>query len=67
MKVIYHPKFEWVYESDPAAAEGRMESILREVLSRFEIVMAEPATIDDIGLVHSEEHIRYIQRLGLTL
>ena len=66
MKVIYHPRFEEVYSGDPAAAAGRMESILKEVSPHFEMVEAEPAAVDDISLVHSNEHIRYIQRSGLT-
>jgi len=66
MKVVYHPRYEEVYSSDPAAAPGRMESILKEVSPHFEIVMAEPAAVDDIRLVHTEEHIKFIQSMGLT-
>jgi hypothetical protein len=36
---------------------GRMESILREISPHFEMVMAEPAEVNDIRLVHSNEHI----------
>lgn len=43
-----------------------MESILKEVSPYFEIVAAEAAPVDDIALVHSDEHIGYIQRTGLT-
>jgi acetoin utilization deacetylase AcuC-like enzyme len=66
MKVIYHPRYEEVYSGDPAAAAGRMESILKEVSPHFEMAEAEPAAVDDISLVHSGEHIRYIQRIGST-
>ena len=66
LKVVYHPRYEEVYASDPAAAAGRMESIIKEVSPRFEIVMAEPATVDDLGLVHSDEHTKYIQGMPLT-
>jgi len=66
MKVIYHSRYEEVYESDPAAKAGRMESILKEVSPRFEIVKAEPAAVDDIRLVHSSTHIRHVQSMGLT-
>lgn len=66
MKVIYHPRYEEVYSSDPAARAGRMEAILKEVSPQFEMVMAEPAAIDDLRSVHSDEHIRSIQRMGLT-
>jgi len=67
MKVVYHPRYEEVYVSDPAAKAGRMESIIKEISPHFEIVMAEPATVGDIGLVHSKEHIKYVQRMALTL
>ncbi len=66
MKVVYHPRYEEVYTTDPAAAAGRMESILKEVSPHFEVVMAEPAAVDDIRLVHTDEHVRYVQRMGLT-
>jgi acetoin utilization deacetylase AcuC-like enzyme len=66
MKVVYHPRYEEVYASDPAAKAGRMESIIKEVSPHFELVMAEPATVGDIGLVHSKEHIKYVQRMALT-
>ena len=66
MKVVYHPRYEEVYASDPAAKAGRMESIIKEVLPHFESVMAEPATVADIGLVHSDEHIKYVRRMALT-
>ena len=66
VKVVYHPRFQEVYTSDPAARAGRMESILREVSPHFEMVMAEPATLGDIRLVHSEQHIKGVQRTTLT-
>ena len=65
MKVVYHPRFEEVYNSDPAAKAGRMESITREVLPYFEMVMAEPATVDNLRLVHSDWHIEDIRRMTL--
>jgi len=43
-----------------------MEAILNEVAPHFEVVIAEPATTDDVRLVHSDEHIEDIQRMGLT-
>lgn len=66
MKVIYHPRYEEVYAGDPAAAAGRMESILKEVSPHFELVTPEPATVDDVRLVHSEQHIRNIQQKPLA-
>jgi len=66
MKVVYHRRYEEVYASDPAAKAGRMESIIREVSPHFEVVMAETAMVEDLRLVHSEEHIKDIQRMPLT-
>lgn len=66
MKVVYHPRYQAVYDTDPAATAGRMESILSEVSPHFEIVSAKPAAVDDIRLVHTDEHIRYIRGMGLT-
>ena len=66
MKIIYHQRYEEVYTGDPASRAGRMEAILREVSPHFEVVTPEPATVDDIRLVHSDEHVEDIQRMGLT-
>ena len=66
MKVVYHRRYEEVYASDPAAKAGRMESIMREISPHFEVVMAEPATVEDLRLVHSGRHIEDIQRMTLT-
>jgi acetoin utilization deacetylase AcuC-like enzyme len=66
MKVVYHHRFKEIYADDPAAAAGRMESILREVTNRFELVAPDAAKVDDILLVHSDEHIKYIRGMGLT-
>ncbi len=61
MKVVYNPKYEVVYDSDPAAKAGRTEAILKEVSPHFQIVEAEPAAPDDLRLCHTEGHIRYIE------
>jgi len=37
MKVVYHPRYQEVYAGDPAAAPGRMESILKELKEGLEI------------------------------
>ena len=66
MKIIYHPRYQEVYASDPAAKAGRMESILKEVSPHFELLTPEPASIDDIKLVHTNWHIADIQRARET-
>ena len=66
MKIVYHPRYQEVYASDPAAKAGRMESILKEVSPHFELLTPEPASIDDIKLVHTNWHIADIQRMKET-
>jgi len=66
MKIVYHPRYQEVYASDPAAKAGRIESILSEVSPHFELVTPEPASIDDIKLIHTNWHIEDIQRMRET-
>jgi acetoin utilization deacetylase AcuC-like enzyme len=66
MKIVYHPRYQEVYASDPAAKAGRIESILKEVSPHFELLTPEPASIDDIKLVHTNWHIADIQRMRET-
>lgn len=66
MKVVYHPRYLEVYAGDPAAQAGRIESILKEVSPHYELVKPEPASIEDIELVHTKWHIAEIQRMSHT-
>lgn len=66
MKVVYHHRYEEVYTGDPAAAPGRMESIIREVKPHFDVIEPEPANIEDIRMVHTEDHIAYVRRQELA-
>jgi acetoin utilization deacetylase AcuC-like enzyme len=63
MKVVYHPRFTGVYENDPAAEPGRMESIVKE-LSGFDIVEPQSASLDDVLLCHTPSHLAYVQKYG---
>lgn len=66
MKVVYHPRYLEVYSGDPAAAPGRMESIVEELRrSGFEFVEPESASEEDILLVHTERHLEYVKSLRL--
>ncbi len=60
MKIVFHPKFYEVYTSDPAAEPGRMESIVEE-LKGYEFVEPQPASEDDILLVHTRDHYEYVR------
>lgn len=66
MKIVYHPRYQEVYASDPAAKAGRIESILSAVSPHFKLVTPEPASIDDIKLAHTNWHIADIQRMRET-
>ena len=61
--MVYHPRFTGVYENDPAAEPGRMESIVKE-LSGFEIVEPRAALLDDVLLCHTPGHLAYVQKYG---
>ncbi|MDD5312588.1 MAG: histone deacetylase family protein [Dehalococcoidia bacterium] len=65
MKIVYHPRYTEVYQSDPAAAPGRMEAIVAEIGS-FDIVKPEPADIGDVRLCHSDYEVSYVGREGPT-
>jgi len=65
MKVVCHEDFYQVYSHDPAAAEGRMESIVRVIAPRVEFVTAEPATEADLAAVHTEAHLANVRNRGL--
>lgn len=66
MKVVYHPRYAEVYSGDPAARAGRMESIYLELRGNFEFVEPDPATENDLRLVHTQAHINSIKRDGLV-
>ncbi|MEA1935656.1 MAG: histone deacetylase family protein [Thermodesulfobacteriota bacterium] len=65
MKVIYHEDFNQEYCSDPAAASGRIEAVVKVIRDKVTFVEAIPAEKGDIAAVHSESHITYITRAGI--
>lgn len=66
MKVVYHNTYSHVYSSDPASMPGRMESILNELRGDFEFATPEPARVEDLRLVHGDEHIKYVKKLRVV-
>jgi acetoin utilization deacetylase AcuC-like enzyme len=62
MKVIFHQRFYEVYTSDPAAASGRMEAIVKALEGKFEFVEPEPASEKDLERVHGRNHIQSVKR-----
>ena len=65
MKVVFHEKYKQVYTYDPASQAGRIESIL-EALKGYEFIQPEPATEEDLLLVHSKSLIDSVKRDELT-
>jgi len=61
LKVVYQERFRAVYSSDPAAQPGRMESIYNELQGQFEFVKPEPASEEDLLLVHGKGHVEYVK------
>jgi acetoin utilization deacetylase AcuC-like enzyme len=62
MKIVYHPDYNEVYASDPAAAAGRIEAILKELKDKYDFVEPKPASEDDLKRVHTQFHIDFIKR-----
>ena len=64
-KVVFHEDFCRVYTGDPAAAEGRMEAVVRTIEPHVAFVQATPAVRHYIAAVHTEMHIRQVESQGL--
>lgn len=65
MKVVFHEDFYQVYTSDPAAAAGRMEAIVKVIEPAVEFVTAGPAKEAQIALAHTRGHIDFVRQSGL--
>ena len=61
MKVIFHPRFYEAYTSDPAAAAGRMEPMVKALEKEHEFVEPGPASETDLGRVHGKGHIQSVK------
>jgi acetoin utilization deacetylase AcuC-like enzyme len=62
MKIAFHPRFTEVYTSDPAAASGRMEAIVKELKGSYDFVEPQEASEDDLKRVHVPGHIESVKR-----
>jgi acetoin utilization deacetylase AcuC-like enzyme len=65
MKVVTHSDFHTVYNTDPAAGPGRIESIHSAIEEEVEFVLATPARKECIERVHSRLHINNVAHQGL--
>lgn len=61
MKVIFHPRFYEIYTSDPAAAKGRMEAMVKALEKDFEFIEPTPATERELQRVHGKQHIQSVK------
>jgi acetoin utilization deacetylase AcuC-like enzyme len=64
MKVVYHSTFKEVYSDDPASASGRIECILEALGQSYPFTDPASASVEDLRLVHTENHVEYVERLG---
>jgi acetoin utilization deacetylase AcuC-like enzyme len=62
LKVVFQDKYFVVYSSDPASAEGRLDRAYNALKQRFEFVKPEPATEEDLLLVHGQAHVEHIKQ-----
>lgn len=65
MKVVFHKDFTGVYTTDPAAAAGRIESILAAIGNRFDFLTPHPAPESALKTVHSASHIEGVRQSHL--
>ncbi len=66
MKVVFHKRFYEIYTSDPAAAAGRMEAIVKVLGKDFDFIEPQPATEKDLERVHGRQHIQSVKREPLV-
>ncbi|MGB9885586.1 MAG: histone deacetylase family protein [Moorellales bacterium] len=59
---MYHHRFRLVYDTDPAAGPGRMESVMEALGNRYPIVVPEPAGEEEALLVHHPQHLARVKR-----
>ncbi|WP_027371068.1 acetylpolyamine aminohydrolase [Desulfovermiculus halophilus] len=63
MHIVFHERYREVYASDPAAAKGRLDHAAAHLHNQGHTwVTPEPATEEDILLVHTREHLQRIQQ-----
>ncbi len=62
MKIVFHERYREVYSSDPASAQGRLDGIYNELKPYYSFVEPDPASEEDLLLVHTEEHLQKIKQ-----
>lgn len=65
MKIVFHNDFyNSDYSNDGAAAPGRIESIMEKLSEekQYSIIQPQPASLEDLKIVHNEEYISKIRQ-----
>lgn len=65
IKVVFDEAFYQVYDYDPAAEAGRMEAIMAVIEGEVEFVEARLASPEQIGAIHTEDHMAAVLRQGI--
>jgi acetoin utilization deacetylase AcuC-like enzyme len=65
MKVIFHKDFLPSYTMDPAAAEGRIDAVLKEIRDLVTFIDAVPAAEKDIAAIHTRSLMEMVRREGI--
>ena len=65
MKVVYSQEYKLVYSSDPASSPGRIEAIEFALAGKVNYIEPQPASEEDIGLIHTPRHIAEVRREGV--
>jgi acetoin utilization deacetylase AcuC-like enzyme len=66
MKVIFHQRFYETYTTDPAAAPGRMEAIVRQLEGKYDFIEPEPSSERDLERVHGRSHVQSVKQEDLV-
>lgn len=64
--MVFHDRFKEAYSHDPASAPGRMEAILSAIEGLYEFVEPQPATDEDVLLVHKPSHLERVKSLPMA-
>lgn len=59
-QIVFSERFYKDYSGDPASEPGRMEAIIAE-MEDFELISPDPASEEDILLVHSPVHLQRVK------
>ncbi len=65
MKVVFHEDFYQVYTSDPAAATGRLEPVMKVIKPHVDFIQAQAATEAQLAFVHEKTHIEHVKQIDL--